>query len=295
MKAKKIIPIIIIFIMLIAVGLKFYSLKNIDKSNIDAFKYIECTDKVSENKVQVNWKYVTSIIGVLNNNNFEKVNSYDIEKIAKLFIEEENGTYKLKNLEDVLYSLNFNDKEKSRVHDYINDLENYGIKPSSLNQSTDNMKFINDIKGEAIDNYKRYKILPSITIAQAILESSWGNSILAKDFNNLFGIKADRYWDGEYVTLETKEHIDTTINDRFRKYDNKKQSIIDHAKFLSENKRYKNNGVFDANTYIYQAQALEKSGYSTVANQDGELIYADMLINLIRQYNLQLIDSKAQS
>lgn len=295
MKIKKIIPIIIVFIIFITGSLKYYSLKEIDKNNIDVFKYIEYADKVSENKVQVNWKYVASIIAVLNNNNFKKVNDSDIKKIAQLFIEEDSSNYKLKKLEAVLDSLNFNSKEKSRVHDYIDDLENYGVKPSSLNPVTDNMNFINDIKKDAIDNYKEYKVLPSITIAQAILESSWGKSRLSKDFNNLFGIKADIYWDGEYVTLETKEHIDTTINDRFRKYNNKNQSINDHARFLSENKRYKNNGVFEAHTYIYQAQALENAGYSTVANKDGELAYADMLINLIRQYNLQLIDSEVQS
>ncbi len=53
--------------------------------------------------------------------------------------------------------------------------------------------------------------------------------------------------------------------------------------------------MFSSNTYIYQAQALENAGYSTVANKKGELTYADMLINLIKQYNLQLIDSEVQS
>lgn len=295
MKIKKIIPIIIIIIMVIAGGLKYFSLKKIDKDNIDVFKYIDCVDKVSENKIQVNWKYVVSIIGVINDNNFKNVNNSDIEKVSQLFIEEKNDSYKLKKLENVLDGLEFNNEEKSRVNDYINDLGNYGIKPSSLNPNSDNIKFINDIKQDAIDNYKVYKILPSITIAQAILESSWGKSILSKDFNNLFGIKADKYWNGEYVTLETKEHVDTTINDKFRKYNDKKQSIADHAKFLSENKRYKANGVFNANTYIHQAQALENAGYSTVANEKGELTYADLLINLIKQYNLQLIDSEVQS
>ena len=132
------------------------------------------------------------------------------------------------------------------------------------------MKFIDEIKTEAIQNYKDYKILPSITIAQAIIESSWGKSTLAKQYSNLFGIKADAYWKGKSVTLETKEHLDT-------------------------NKRYKNNGVFDAKTYIYQAKALEKAGYSTAKDENGNSIYAARLIELIQQYNLQLIDSEIQS
>ncbi|MDO7203212.1 hypothetical protein Q5M85_02120 [Paraclostridium bifermentans] len=45
------------------------------------------------------------------------------------------------------------------------------------------------------------------------------------------------------------------------------QSIDDHAKFLYENKRYQNNGVFSAKTYIYQARALQNAGYSTDTNE----------------------------
>lgn len=154
------------------------------------------------------------------------------------------------------------------------------------------MKFINDIKEVSIDNYEKYNILPSITIAQAILESNWGKSRLSSDFNNYFGIKADASWKGESVFLETNEFYDNTINDRFRKYENKYDSIRDHGKFLYENKRYKNNGVFDAKTYLPQAIALQNAGYSTIEDSSGKKVYAQYLINLIKQYNLQLIDSE---
>ena len=94
-----------------------------------------------------------------------------------------------------------------------------------LKEDSKYTKFIEEIKDEAIKNYKEYKILPSITIAQAILESSWGESDLAQIYNNLFGIKADSSWKGEYVTLETFEFYDTKIEDKFRVYSNKNQSI----------------------------------------------------------------------
>ena len=151
---------------------------------------------------------------------------------------------------------------------------------------------IEEIKDEAIKNYKEYKILPSITIAQAILESSWGESDLAQIYNNLFGIKADSSWKGEYVTLETFEFYDTKIEDKFRVYSNKNQSIKDHAKFLVDNQRYKKYGVFEAKTYIEQAYALQNAGYSTAEDNSGQKRYAKDLIELIRQYNLQLIDSE---
>lgn len=289
---KKNIIISLTLIILSGYFIKFNSLKSINKKDLNVSKYIECVDKVSGNNVQINWKYVAAIAGVLSDNNFNKVKDSDIELISEMFINKENQ--KLNSLNYLLSELKLSNKKIERVEKYINDLQDHGIKPSRLHKDGEYMKFINNIKESAIYNYRQYKILPSITIAQAILESNWGKSILSKDFNNLFGIKADKNWKGEYVTLETKEYNNTVINDKFRKYKDKNKSIKDHAKFLDENKRYKENGVFESNTYIYQAKALEKSGYSTVSNDKGELIYADMLIDLIRQYNLQLIDSEVQ-
>ena len=51
--------------------------------------------------------------------------------------------------------------------------------------------FIDSIKDGAIEGWEKFKILPSITIAQAILESNWGKSNLAVKANNIFGIKGD--------------------------------------------------------------------------------------------------------
>ena len=68
-------------------------------------------------------------------------------------------------------------------------------------------KFIDLIKGAAIETQNRHKIFASVTIAQAILESGWGTSTLAQQYNNLFGIKALRDWTGETVNLDTKEYI----------------------------------------------------------------------------------------
>ncbi|MGL5753421.1 MAG: glycoside hydrolase family 73 protein [Paraclostridium sp.] len=177
---------------------------------------------------------------------------------------------------------------------YVENLEYFGLTPGRLEEGTKYADFINEIKLQAMKNYKEYKILPSITIAQAILESGWGESELSKKFNNLFGIKADLRWDGDSVTLETVEYNNDKINDKFRKYKEKSQSVKDHAQFLADNKRYKNNGVFESKTYIYQAKALEKAGYSTATDENGNKIYAKKLINIIQQYNLQLIDSEVQ-
>lgn len=292
MKIKTfIISAITLFISLYLI-IGYHSLKHIDKNRIDVSKYITLVDEVSENKVQVNWKYVVSIIAVENKNKIKNISDDKIKNTANLFIEKSDNGYKLNSLDNVLNKLNFTDKEKERVNDYIDQLKYFGLTPYRLKEDSKYTKFIEEIKDEAIKNYKEYKILPSITIAQAILESSWGESYLAQIYNNLFGIKADSSWKGEYVTLETFEFYDTKIEDKFRVYSNKNQSIKDHAKFLVDNQRYKKYGVFEAKTYIEQAYALQNAGYSTAEDNSGQKRYAKDLIELIRQYNLQLIDSE---
>ena len=292
MKIKTfIISAITLFISLYLI-IGYHSLKHIDKNRIDVSKYITLVDEVSENKVQVNWKYVVSIIEVENKNKIKNISDDNIKNTANLFIEKSDNGYKLNSLDNVLNKLNFTDKEKERVNDYIDQLKYFGLTHYRLKEDSKYTKFIEEIKDEAIKNYKEYKILPSITIAQAILESSWGESDLAQIYNNLFGIKADSSWKGEYVTLETFEFYDTKIEDKFRVYSNKNQSIKDHAKFLVDNQRYKKYGVFEAKTYIEQAYALQNAGYSTAEDNSGQKRYAKDLIELIRQYNLQLIDSE---
>lgn len=294
MKLKNFIIGMISIFILIYLIIGYHSSKNIDKSSIDINNYIKLVDEVSDNKVQVNWKHVASIVAVKNNNKIKNISDDEIKNIANLFIKKENDKYTLNNLDSVLSKINLNEKEKERVNDYIEQLKYFGLTPHRLNEDSKYTKFIEEIKDEAINNYKEYKILPSITIAQAILESSWGESELAKLYNNLFGIKADESWKGEYVTLETSEYYNVKIEDKFRVYKDKFQSIKDHAKFLVENKRYEKHGVFEARTYINQANALQNAGYSTVEDNNGQKRYAKDLIKLIRQYNLQLIDSEME-
>lgn len=296
MKVKKIISIFIIIIIAVTLVNKLY-VKEIDKSQIDVNKYIEVTDRVSGNEAQVNWKEVAAIVATLNNNKFKNMPQDEIEEVASLFVKADSSVNskieemkKINSMNEVMEILDFKDKEKRVAIGYLNDLDDFGLIPERLKKDTKYVKFIESIKEDSIINYKEYKILPSITIAQAILESSWGESSLSNKYNNLFGIKADSSWKGEYVTLETLEHKDTMVNSKFRKYDNRGTSIKDHAEFLYKNKRYRENGVFDANTYINQAKALEKAGYSTAVDEHGNKVYAKRLIDLIRQYNLQLID-----
>lgn len=140
------------------------------------------------------------------------------------------------------------------------------------------------IKGQKLN------ILPSVTIAQAILESNWGKSSLAREACNLFGIKASKDWSGEVYKKQTKEQKPTgevyTITADFRKYGSYLESIKDHDNFFVSTpwrvQNYKK--VLEAKNYKTQALALRECGYAT------DLNYGTKLIQLIERLGLQQYD-----
>ncbi|OCA86778.1 glycoside hydrolase family 73 protein [Bacillus sp. FJAT-27986] len=254
----------------------------------DRMKEIQSiVDNASKGKVQANWQNVAAIAAI--EYNIDTVEPYNIEQTTNLFIEKEGNEYKLKNIEKVMDTLNYTDEQKSQVKSYITYLDSFK-KGNKSNQ----YEFIAEIESAAVDNYKEYGILPSITIAQAILESEWGKSGLSQKYNNLFGIKGHN-WDGAVASMDTKEFHNQKTKSDFRAYNSIDESIDDHGAFLKENQRYEKHGLFEANTYMEQAQALEDAGYSTAENEKGEKIYSKMLTDIIQQYQLQLIDSNVTS
>ncbi|WP_462405126.1 glycoside hydrolase family 73 protein [Gracilibacillus sp. Marseille-QA3620] len=245
----------------------------------------ELVDEVSFGKVQVNWREVAAVLQV--KYSMDTVTTSQIQRTAKHFIERDNGEYTLKTMKSVMDDLHFTKEEIDKANNEITALNEQKSDRSSQRA------FINKMKDGAMANYERYGILPSITIAQAVLESNWGNSGLTKEYNNLFGIKGHN-WDGATANLETKENYDDQITSDFRVYGSLEDSIKDHGQFLVENKRYEKNGLFDGETYQEQAKALEDAGYSTATDENGEKIYSSMLINIIKTYELQVIDSEAE-
>ena len=145
--------------------------------------------------------------------------------------------------------------------------------------------FLSAIKQGAMDGAKE-GVLPSITAAQAILESGWGSSELAKaPNNNLFGIKDSEDWNGEIVTVPTQEYVNgdyITVNAAFRKYTSWNDSVVDHAKFFTSTEWRKNNyrKVVNETDYRVAAQELKNAGYATDPSYPGKLI------RLIEAYKL---------
>ena len=171
-------------------------------------------------------------------------------------------------------------------------LTNSSVTTSSYQEADDTSQidqnqrqFLSAIKQGAMDGAKE-GILPSITAAQAILESGWGSSQLAKvPNNNLFGIKDSEDWHGEIVTVPTQEYLNgdyITVNAAFRKYASWNDSVVDHAKFFTSTEWRKDNyrKVVNETDYRIAAQELKNAGYATDPSYPGKLI------RLIEAYKL---------
>ncbi len=146
-------------------------------------------------------------------------------------------------------------------------------------------EFIMRLSKPAMESQRKSGVPASIIIAQAALESGWGESGLAKAGNNLFGIKADSRWRGETITINTREFIRNqwvVVPAKWRKYASWQASIDDHAEFLKQNPRYK--ACFLCTTSPAFARALAQAGYAT----DPE--YANKLIALMSKHQLQSLD-----
>ena len=131
----------------------------------------------------------------------------------------------------------------------------------------------------AIDEMHKYSIPASITLAQGILESGNGESLLASKGNNHFGIKCHDNWDGETIIEDDDEK-----GECFRKYIKVEDSFRDHSLFLTERERYASLFLLSLTNYKAWAKGLKKSGYAT--NPE----YATLLINLIEKYDLYRFD-----
>lgn len=142
--------------------------------------------------------------------------------------------------------------------------------------------FIAQLAGPAQEVAKTSKIPASVTIAQAALESGWGAKAPG---SNLFGIKADRSWNGAVLYLKTYEFINgikTPITAQFRAYKTWLGSLEDHAQFLLKNPRYK--PCFATTNAFDFCKALQAAGYSTSPT------YAQTLIEIIKSHDLLALD-----
>ena len=131
----------------------------------------------------------------------------------------------------------------------------------------------------AVEEMEKYKIPASITLAQGLLETGGGQSRLAQQGNNHFGIKCKEDWTGK-----TMKHTDDAPNECFRVYDDPRDSYEDHSKFLAYRKFYVNLFKLDMMDYRAWAHGLKKAGYATNPK------YAYILIDKIEKNKLYEFD-----
>lgn len=149
-------------------------------------------------------------------------------------------------------------------------------------------KLIKKIGNQAVKQYKKYKILPSLTIAQAIVESGWGKSELSKSCHNYFGMKWCEGCGCDYKTYKTSEQRADgsryTVSARFRKYATLAKGIEGYYEFL-QYPRYKNlAGVTD---YKVACRLIRQDGWATA------LSYTELLISVIEENDLTSYDRLA--
>lgn len=146
--------------------------------------------------------------------------------------------------------------------------------------TTDAENYISRYYRFAKKEMKREGIPVSITLAQGLLESNYGKSVLAVKARNHFGIKCTSDWHGK------KYHYDDDKpNECFRKYRSVKKSYRDHSLFLHR-ERYKDLFKLDITDYKGWAYGLKKAGYATNPN------YPQLLIKLIEKYDLHRFDKR---
>ena len=146
--------------------------------------------------------------------------------------------------------------------------------------------FIDEIAPGAMATQRKYGVPAAVTIAQAIDESGWGQSLLASQDHNLFGIKGDGPAGADWQSTQEYENGQwVTINAAFRVYNNVTESIDDHAELLATSGYY-TQAMADRNDPNEFANALT-GVYAT--NPD----YGSDLIQLMQQYGLYRYDAAA--
>ena len=157
-------------------------------------------------------------------------------------------------------------------------------------------KFIETVANVAVSDWRERKImLPSVVIAQAILESGWGESELATNANALFGIKKHDWTGAVYVKVATEQRADGSYyqieNTEWRAYGSWEESILDHNEYIATRElptgglRYE--AIIGNTDCTAVCKLLKECGYAT------SLTYPDKLLNIINTYSLTKYDNGA--
>ena len=150
--------------------------------------------------------------------------------------------------------------------------------PQSIGSPED---FIAQLQPLANAAAEKLGVPPEAILAQAALESGWGQKVSqhsdGRSSHNLFGIKADKRWQGEAVTVNTLEYFTerpVRVSAQFRSYDSYAESFNDYVEFINTNQRYQH-VTQDPQQY---PRALQRAGYAT------DPAYAEKIENIMQRF-----------
>ena len=148
-------------------------------------------------------------------------------------------------------------------------------------------EFVQQLWPWAQEAAEQLGLTPVALLAQAALETGWGNHIMrqadGRSANNLFGIKADRRWDGDRVstgTLEFEQGVAVRKKESFRAYESLRDSFQDYVDFLRSNPRYSQalENSDDVRTFFTE---LQQAGYAT------DPAYAEKVVSVLESPEMQ--------
>lgn len=148
--------------------------------------------------------------------------------------------------------------------------------------------FIEEIAKYVVEYAPQYEIRAcSAVIAQAVLESGWGESRLAKQYRNYFGLKCGSKWTGPSVNMATKEEytpgIKTDIRANFRVYPTMREGVRGYFEFIQLERYHNLRNVTDPAEYL---RLIKSDGYATASN------YVADVMGVVDAYDLRKYDPK---
>ena len=181
-----------------------------------------------------------------------------------------------------------------QIKNFYNDIHHYFIhfvfllticfveNACALNTDIQAQLYIDQYKKIAVEEMHQVGVPASIKLAQAMLESDYGQSRLATEGRNHFGIKCKSYWQGMKIYAD-----DDAPQECFRKYATVQDSYMDHSNFLRNHHQNRYDHLFNLSRtdYVSWAKGLKKAGYATNPQ------YAELLIDIIIKYQLYRFDT----
>jgi lysozyme len=152
------------------------------------------------------------------------------------------------------------------------------------------MGFIENLAPAAKQVGVKYNVLPSLLLAMSSLESNFGQSGLAQNGHNLFGVKGS--YNGESINLPTKEYINNhwvVINAKFKSYPGWAESLEDVCLLFTNGvswDRSKYHNLIGEQNIEVAAHSVQADGYCTDPS------YGDKLMNIVNTYNLRQYDGQ---